>query len=56
MMKVIKYMKYDNIWFIWYNKYIKKNLALLKALKFKNVNSTFHLFLLLKQRSPIGLL
>jgi len=55
-MKVIKYMKYDHKWFIQYNKYILKFVALLKALKFKKTNSTFHLFLLFEQGSPIGLL
>jgi hypothetical protein len=33
-MKVIEYMKYDHIWFILYNKYTLKFVALLKALKF----------------------
>jgi hypothetical protein len=55
-MKVIEYMKYEHIWFIWYNKYILKFVILLKALKFKNTNSTFHLFLLFEQGPPIGLL
>jgi hypothetical protein len=37
-------------------KYILKFVALLKALKFKNANSPFHLLLLFEQGSPIGLL
>jgi hypothetical protein len=37
-------------------KYILKFVALLKALKFKNANSHFHLLLLFEQGSPIGLL
>ncbi len=45
-MKVIEYMKYDHIWFIQHNKYILKFVALLKDLKFKNANNTFHLLLL----------
>jgi hypothetical protein len=56
MMKVIEYMKYDHIWFIWYNKYIPKFVTLLKALKFKNANFTFHILLFFEQGSPIGLL
>jgi hypothetical protein len=45
MVKVIKYIKYDHIWLILYNKYILKFVALLKALKFKNANFTFYLLL-----------
>jgi hypothetical protein len=56
MMKAIKYMKYDHIWFIQYDKYIFKKLTLLKALKLKNANFSFHLFLLFEQGSPIWLL
>jgi hypothetical protein len=55
-MKTIEYIKYDHIWFIKYSKYILKFVALLKALKFKNANSTFHLFILFEEGSLIGLL
>jgi hypothetical protein len=34
----------------------KKFVALLKALKFKNANSIFHLLLFFEQGSPISLL
>jgi hypothetical protein len=56
MTKVIEYIKYDHIWFIQYSKYILKFVALLKALKFKNANSTFHYFYFLSKDHQLAYL
>jgi hypothetical protein len=49
MIKAIKYINYDHVWFIQYNKYIKKKLTLLKALKFKNATLFFTYFYFLSK-------
>jgi hypothetical protein len=53
-MQIIEYMKYDHIWFMQDNKYVLKFIALLKALKFKNANSTCYLLLLFEHESLVG--